>query len=186
MLISIEAQNAKQTPWETHLPLKLVWNVSLLNSLVPSVARQPWKIQPHLSLFSLMWHVQVSCLVSDDTCNNMRWRDWSRCWKMVPPNKTSRQPLASPRAWPGTGTWQLVATSDVQAKDAYDARPLAKTSTSAKWLYVTVTVLPENSKWTSCKPPDSKSVTKLCAPDSMRTASTADYQHVVPFSPRTP
>ncbi len=44
---------------------------------------------------------------------------------MVPPNETSRQPLASPRAWCpglGTGTWQLVATSDVPAKDAYDAR----------------------------------------------------------------
>ena len=44
---------------------------------------------------------------------------------MVPPNEMSQQPLASPRAWcpgPGTGTWQLVATSDVPAKDAYDAR----------------------------------------------------------------
>ncbi len=49
--------------------------------------------------------------------------------KMVPPNETTQQPLASPRAWypgPGTGTWRLVATSDVPAKDAYDAQPLQR------------------------------------------------------------
>ncbi len=68
------------------------------------------------------------------------------------------------------------------AKDAYDARPLAKTATSAKWLYVAVAVLPEHSRWTSCQPQDSESVTKLCATDSMRTAFTADHQHMVPFS----
>ncbi len=45
-------------------------------------------------------------------------------------------------SWSGTGTWQLVATSDVPAKDAYNARPLAKTATPAKWLYVAVTVPP--------------------------------------------
>ncbi len=105
---------------------------------------------------------------------------------MVPPNETSRQPLASPRACcpgPGTGTWQLVATSDVPAKDGYDARPLAKTATSGKWLYVAVTVLSEHSRWTSCMPQDSESVTKMCVADSMRTAFTAHDQHVVPFLP---
>ncbi len=94
--------------------------------------------------------------------------------------------LASPRAWcpgPETGIRQLVAASDVPAKNAYDARPLAKTAISAKWLYVAITVLPEHYKWTSCKPQDSESVTKLCAMDSMRTAFTADDQHVVQFSP---
>ncbi len=32
--------------------------------------------------------------------------------------------------------------SDIPVKDAYDARPLVKTATSAKWLYVAVTLLP--------------------------------------------
>ncbi len=105
---------------------------------------------------------------------------------MVSPNETSQQPLASPRGWypgPGTATWHLVATSDFPAKDAYDARPLAKTATSANCLYAAVTVLPQHSRWSSCMPQDSESVTKLCATDSMRTAFTADDQHVVPFSP---
>ncbi len=100
---------------------------------------------------------------------------------MVPPNETYRQSLASPRAWcpgPGTGTWQLVATSYVPLKDAYDARPLTKTATSAKWLYVAVTVLPEHSRWTSCKPQDSESVTNLCAIDSTRTAAQALASHI--------
>ncbi len=52
-----------------------------------------------------------------------------------------------------------------------------------KLLYVTVTVLPEHSRWTTCKPHESGSVTKLCATDSMRTAFTAENQYVVPFSP---
>ncbi len=106
---------------------------------------------------------------------------------MVPPNETLWQPLASPRAWcpeHGTSTRQLVAASDVPVKNAYNARPLAKTATSAEWLYVAITVLPEHSKWTFCKPQDSESVTKLCTIDSMRTAFTADDQHVVAFSPR--
>ncbi len=54
----------------------------------------------------------------DPDVGRLRWRDWSRCWKMVPPNEMPRQPLASPRAWcpgPETGTWQLVATSGVPA-----------------------------------------------------------------------
>ena len=71
----------------------------------------------------------------------------------------------------------MVATSDVPAKDAYDARPLTKIVTSAKWLYVAVTVLPEHPRWTSCKPQDRESVTKLYATDSMRTDFTADHQH---------
>ncbi len=83
---------------------------------------------------------------------------------------------------PGTGTWQLMATSDVPAKDAYDAQLLGKTTKSAKWLYVAVTVLPKHSRLTSSKPQDSESVTKLCAIDSMRMAFTADDLHVVPFS----
>ncbi len=106
--------------------------------------------------------------------------------EMILPNETSREPLMSPRAWclgPGTGTWQLVATSDVPDKDTYDEQPLAKTATSTKWPYVAVTVLPEHSRLTSRKPQDSESVTKLCTTDSVRTAFTADDQYVVPFSP---
>ncbi len=73
------------------------------------------KDSAQLSLFSFMWHVQVFCLVWDDTCNNMRWRDWYRYWKMVPHNETSRQTLVTPRVWcpgPGTDTWQLMIISD--------------------------------------------------------------------------
>ncbi len=42
---------------------------------------------------------------------------------MVPPNEISRQPLASPRVWypgPGTGTWQLVATSRPRTPTMHD------------------------------------------------------------------
>ncbi len=55
----------------------------------------------------------------------------------------------------------LATTSDVPAKDAYDARPLAQSATSAKWLYFTFTVLPEHSRLTFCKPQDTESVTQL-------------------------
>ncbi len=66
--------------WFEMLPYSTVWCLS--------AARQPWKIQPHLSFFSFMWHVQVFCLVWDDTWKkNMMWRDWSRCWKMVSPTR---------------------------------------------------------------------------------------------------
>ncbi len=64
---------------------------------------------------------------------------------------------------PIPGNWWLYQTP---TKDAYDERPLARNDTSAKWLYVAVTVLPEHSRWTSYKPQDSESVTKLSATDT--------------------
>ncbi len=82
---------------------------------------------------------------------------------------------------PVPGNWWLRQTSGQGHLRCTTA--LAKTATCAKWLYVAITVLPKHSRWTSCKHQDSESVTKLCATDSMRTAFTADDQHVVPFSP---
>ena len=81
--------------------------------------------------------------------------------------------------------WRL---EPVAASDAYmyDAQPLAKTATSTKWLYIAVTVLPEHSRWTSCKPQDSESVTKVFAIDSMSMAFTAYDQPVFPLSPGNP
>ncbi len=137
-----------------------------------------------------MWHVQVFCLVWDDTYN-MRLRNWSKCWKMVPPNETSRQPLALPRAWcpglePVPGNWWLRQTSRPRTLTMHDhsPRPLHPPNGCTSPSQCPPPPPPEHSSgWTSCKPHDIESVTKLCAIDSMRTAFTADGQNVAQLSP---